>query len=112
VINNVELIPAGLAPMPLPCINVARVFRPEAFIEPAPRDKKRSKRLAAELTIHPKSNLISRHTPREIFGLTRTKQTIEVPISRHKTDPPIFVNLSNYRVTVPAEVRAQLNAGR
>jgi hypothetical protein len=95
MINNVELIRAGLAPMPLPCTHVARVFRPEAFIEPAPRDKKRPKALAAELTTHPKCNSISRHTPHEIFTLTHTKQTIAAPISRHKTDPPIFVNLSS-----------------
>jgi hypothetical protein len=113
--DNLETIRASIAPEHLParrarfrlvseriCINVARVscpdegrVRPEAFIEPAPRGKKRPKALATELTTHPKSNSISRHTPHEIFALTRTKQTIAAPISRHKTDPPIFVNLSS-----------------
>jgi hypothetical protein len=112
--DNLEMTRAGIATGRVPArdarfrsasehnrVNVARVscpdegrVTPEAFIEPASRGGKRTKGLATGLTSYAKSDLISRHTPREIIGLTHTKQTIEVTISRHKKETPIFVDLS------------------
>ena len=76
------------------CPDNGRV-RPEAFIEPASSGGKPPKGLAIELTTYQKSDSISRHTPREIIGLTYTKQTIEVKISRYKIRILIFVDLSS-----------------
>jgi hypothetical protein len=123
MIDNLEMAHAGLVPGLGPvrrscsrkfrrarfrsasesiCVHVARVscpdkgrVRPEAFIEPASSGGKPPKGLAIELTTYQKSDSISRHTPREIIGLTYTKQTIEVKISRYKIRILIFVDLSS-----------------
>jgi hypothetical protein len=121
--DNLELTRASLAPEPAPshrarfrsvseriCISVARVFRPEAFavtsssIETEPTGltdalkmphENRPAMSVAKGRGGTTRNSISRHTPREIIALTLRKQTIEVTISRHKKETPIFVDLSS-----------------
>ena len=100
--------------------------RREAFLPPSSRPRKQATafcRILSAIFLHDatqsairrsNSSQISRHTPREIIGLTRSKQTTGGSISRHKKQTRLNVISSQNRLgtarsqssTHPTNVRA------